>query len=282
MIPAFGRHHRCRFPPMKTLFSLCVIVGGFAFAILPSGSFAQSFDLALLSYNPSYTVWVNDTGAPGSSVDVYATMQTLTVSNQSPGLNLPATLKLFCVELGMAAPRSGTPYTFLPAAAADSVQGGPDTRGALDVASIPTTGIGSARAANLSLLYGYVFNGVYDPANMNLTGLFSGDAAFDQAVFQMAVWQLSHSDSFSLSASGPGFYLNNPNNSSLLAATQDLLTAVQANESSITPMTLEALHSEAFQDYALVPIPEPPTYGAILGFASFVFVLIRRRRLAAA
>ncbi|HVP45697.1 MAG TPA: hypothetical protein VMT32_03905, partial [Bryobacteraceae bacterium] len=67
-----------------------VFAAGVAVAMLPSGSFAQSLNLALLpTYDTSYTVWVNNTGA--TSQNVYATMQPLAATNQSPGLNLPAT-----------------------------------------------------------------------------------------------------------------------------------------------------------------------------------------------
>jgi len=231
-------------------------------------------DLALTVYQSDYTVYVNTQGANDSPEDVYSTIQTLMTLSNTTGLNLPAQIDLFCAELGQEFPMTPMPYTILGASAADSIQVS-GSQGQLDsLAGIGISGIGATRAANLSYLYGYAFGGGY-----------SLQSAYNQAVFQMAVWQLSHSDSFTLSTNSTGFYFSSPNVSSLISDTQALLTNVYNNETSITQMTLDVLHSDTAQDYILpvdsngnfVAIPEPSAWAAVVGLASLGFVLLRRR-----
>lgn len=237
---------------------------------------AQSVELSLAEYQTSYTVYVNTQGASGSPLDVYSTMQTLSTSSQTTGLNLPTDIELFCVELGQDAPTSPTPYSLLGAAAADSKQSGSDTQSPLDtLTGIGTSGIGPARATNLEYLYGYALGGSY-----------SLQSVYNQAVFQMAVWQLSHSTSFTLSTNSTGFYFSNPNNSNLIGDTQTLLNDVYSHESSISAAELDVLHSGTAQDYILpvnssgqfVPIPEPSACASLIGLASLGYALRRRSR----
>jgi hypothetical protein len=241
---------------------------------------AQSVSLDLAAYQTDYTVYVNTQGADDTNQQLYSTVQTLMTSSQSGGLNLPSDIQLFCVELGQGAPTTATPYTLLGGASAISVQGSSDTRGQVDtLAGIGTLGIGSARAANLEFLYGYALSGGYS--------LLS---EYNQAVFQMAVWQLSHSDSFALSTNSTGFYFSSPNVASLVTDTQTLLNDVYSNEATINPVTLDVLHSDTAQDYLLpvdsngnlIAIPEPSAWAALIGLSSLGYALLRRRAASAA
>lgn len=255
---------------MRTQHSLLLVP-----LIIAGTASAQTVDLALAGYQTDYTVYVNTQGANDSPDNVYSTLQTLMTSSQGGGLSLPSEISLFCVELGQPAPTSPTQYSLLGSSASDGVQGSSDTRGQLDtLAGIGTAGIGATRAANLEYLYGYAFGGGYS---------LQGD--LNQAVFQMAVWQLSHSDSFTLSSDSTGFYFSNPSNSSLIGDTQTLLTEVYNHESSITPQGLEVLQSDVAQDYLLpvdasgnfIPIPEPTVWAAAVGLVALVYALLHRR-----
>jgi hypothetical protein len=259
---------------MKKPSQLCILAGGLMFALLSTGLSAQTLSLLQTGISHDYTITVNTTGATAETG--YDEMQVLTVSNQSAGLNLPSTIDAFCVELGQFSPDTvAANYAILSSAAAISLQGVTDTRGALDtLAGITTSGIGPTRAANLALLYGFKFGGTYNPETMS---------TYDQAVFQAAVWQLSHSDSFTLASGDPGFFFTNPSVGTLLTDTQNLLNQVQANSLSVTPMNLTVLHSEGSQDFllpeqiAFAAIPEPSTYAALLGLGALGLAALRRR-----
>lgn len=176
---------------------------------------------------------------------------------------------LFCVEIGQHV-RYNTPatWTLVSAPAADTrlaVNDNPMS------ANIPLIGIGSARVLNLERLYGEVFGNVYDVALLN------GD---QQSAFQLAVWKLSHDDNFLLSTVGtsPQFWVSGASPATLAIA-QGWLDQIVTNPTGPS-MSLAALNHGTAQDYlipaALVAIPEPSTYAAVLGVAAGVVVLRRR------
>jgi hypothetical protein len=281
------------FPRLLAILSLVTV-------LFPSTSGAQTYSLGPVSasvlQSQAYTV-VTD-GGPAS----YAALQEIPVS---PSLGGQSMLNLFCLELGQEAPGGpGTPgtaepYTILTLAQADSVptlgqQGSVETS-----SGIPITGIGSATAAKLDLLYGFVFGTSYSnaasPLNINLQALGVGsisDASYGSAVFQLAAWQVTETNSFSAIASSGTFTITSPLNNGagdpgLLTDADALLTAV--SHSSATPMNLDVLHSDTYQDYilpdpsgAFIAVPEPGVSSIVLGALALAYVFGRRRLQATA
>jgi len=252
--------------------SLLLLVSVTALASLPSSASAQSVSLQLLSYSSAYQVHGKvDNGITSREADVFATLQHLSAISWTPAqAGDPATLDLFCVELGQLAPLSATSYTLLPLASADSAPN--DTFET--IAGVGAAGIGGLRAQNLSLLYGYEFSSGYTPLSLS---------ALNQAAFQLAVWKLSHDDNFNHVDVLAGSYFSASNNAALISATNALLDGVVANAGNFSAMSLNVLHSDTGQDYILptlvyTPIPEPSTYAAILGALVLGVVTFRRRQ----
>jgi hypothetical protein len=275
-----------------------------ALAIIPSITSAQTYSLgpvsASLLQSQAYTVEID-----GDSPASYTALQEVPVS---PSLGGQSTWNLFCLELGQEAPGDGTPgtntsaepYTILALAQADSVPSAGQQGSVEASAGIPISGIGGATALKLEQLYGYVFGSSYNnatsPFNINLQalniGISSSDPSYGSAVFQLATWQVTETDSFSSIASSGAFYITNPekNGSSdpgLLSDADLLLTAV--SQSSAPSMNLDVLHNDSYQDYILpdpsgefIAIPENASSAAILGALCLAFVLGRRLRCAAA
>jgi hypothetical protein len=267
--------------------------------LLPSVASAQSYFLGPVSVSllqsQAYTV-VDDGG-----VASYAALQEVPVS---PALGGQSTWNLFCVELGQTAPGdtgpvSSEPYTILSLAQADSVPTSGQQGSVESASGIPITGIGAATASKLELLYGFVFGSSYNnttsPLNINLQALGVGsiaDHSYGSAVFQLAAWQITETNSFSAIASTGAFTITAPlqngaSDPQLLTDADALMAAV--GHSSATPMNLDVLHSDAYQDYILpdpagsfVAVPETGASSAILGALALTYVLGRRRFLAAA
>jgi hypothetical protein len=226
----------------------------------------------------------------------YDTLQefTITPADESPSsLGLPSQLNLFCVELGQDSPGTGTQpspttYTILPIASADMN----NASGSVDAyAGIPASGIGTGTGLMLEQLYGYVFPSYTGSSPLNisfgaLTLTGGSGAAYDSAVFQLAAWQIAETGGFSsIRTSGPGFFVSSAPGG--LVQDADTLLAAVAADSNVTPLNLDALHSDSGQDFILpdpsgsfIAIPEPGTYAAVLGTAALGFALFRRRRTA--
>jgi hypothetical protein len=280
---------RCR-PAILSLV-LCL-----APAILKAQTYSLGPVSASLLQSQSYTAEID--GVETS----YTSLQEIPVS---PALGGQTTWNLFCLELGQSAPggpgtpNTSEPYTILPIAQADSVptlgqQGSEET-----ASGVPISGIGSATAAKLGQLYGFVFGSSYNnatsPFNINLQALgvaSSSNAAYGSAVFQLAAWQLTETDSYSAIASSSAFFITNPQDGGsgdpgLISDADALLTAV--SNSSAPSMNLDVLHSDAYQDYilpdptgALIAVPETGASSALLGAAALAFALgFRRFRVAA-
>jgi len=272
----------------------------FVTAYFPSMSRAQTYSLgpvsASLLQSQAYTVATD--GGPAS----YSSLQEIPAS---PSLGGQSTLNLFCLELGQEAPggpgtpNTAEPYTILTLAQANSVPTA-GQQGSVEASSgIPISGIGNSTAAKLDLLYGFVFGSSYNnassPLNINLQALGVGniaDAAYGSAVFQLAAWQVTETNSFSAIASSGAFTITSPLNngasdSGLLTDADALLSAV--SHSTATPMNLDVLHSDTFQDYilpdpsgAFVAVPEPGVSSTILGAVALAYVFGRRRLQVAA
>jgi hypothetical protein len=266
--------------------------------LLPTLAFAQSVSLSTpVLQTESYIVDLNGENASNQTLSVsgYDTLQEFTIStaDETPSnLGLPLQLNLFCTELGQSSPGSDsqpspTTYTVVPLTSADAGR----SAASIDAYDgVPVTGIGSAMAAKLEKLYGYVFQNTYSassPTNItfpSLTLTGGSGAAYDAAVFQLAAWQIAENNSFgNIGSSGPGFFVSGAP-TGLVSDADSLLTAV-SNASNVTLLNLDALHSSTGQDYILpdptnsfIPIPEPGTYAAILG--AFALCLALRRRIA--
>jgi len=235
----------------------------------------------------SYTVTVDAGSAP--AVAGYSTTQTFSAADQSPSsLGLPETLNLFCVELGQDASTSPLSYAIDSIAQAD-MNRAPNS---IDAdAGVPMSGIGADAGMRLEKLYGFVFPTYSNssPLNVDLSAAgISGNAAYDSAVFQLAVWQVAETDSFgSISLAGPGFFASS-STPTLLSDANQLLAAV-ASDPSVTPLNLDALTSSTNQDYILpdpngsfTSIPEPSYFAAVTGGISIAAASLKRRRRFAA
>ncbi len=152
-----------------------------------------------------------------------------------------------------------------------------------------TTGIGTDKANKLGLLYAYQFGSTYNP-----TALTSPQ----RAAFQLAAWQILETDAFGPINTNTGnnvFTVTPTGATGSGGASRYVPTAISdadallnsvALDSSLTAMTLDALHSPTSQDYILpvgsyTQIPEPSTYAAILALSALGFAVVRKsRRLA--
>jgi hypothetical protein len=279
-----------------------------ALGVSPSFSRAQTVTLTGAPSLQSYSHYVTLGSDPASEETAYDALQEFTVSSTMPtSLEVPSPLNLFCIELGTDAPGTGNApstvtYTILPLADAD--QGRSST--SMDAYSgIPSSGIGSATATKLEDLYGYVFGSSYTNASpLNITASQIGisgspsyaNSGYDSAVFQLAVWNVVETDSFSNIAtsgtSGSGFYAYVPgftptpaDATTLIADTDNLLSAVAA-DSNVLPLNLDVLDASGAQDYILpdptgsylsiTQIPEPAPTALILAAAACL-VAVRRR-----
>jgi hypothetical protein len=293
-------HRACKFTMKTNVSPRWLAIFSLVAASLSSTSSAQTYSLgpvsASLLQSQAYTV-VTD-GGPAS----YTSLQEIPVS---PSLGGQGTLNLFCLELGQEAPGGpGTPgtaepYTILPLVQADSVPT-VGQQGSVEASSgIPISGIGGATVSKLDLLYGFVFGTSYSnatsPLNINLQALGVGsisDASYGSAVFQLAAWQVTETNSFSAIASSGAFTITSPLNNGasdpgLLSDTDALLIAV--SHSGAAPMNLDVLHSDSYQDYILpdpsgsfIAIPESGASSATLGVLALAYVFGRRRLQAAA
>ncbi len=260
-------------------------------------------DLFYQSVDQTYVVNLSDGG--NQTGNGYAAAQDLSFTNlNSSSLALPSSsLYLFCVELGEDSPGgANTPNSpelyqifdvnSIGYANSTSIPGTPNLMANVHPieASAGITasgGIGSYRATQLQLLYGYAFgaaNGVlsqgYNPTSLT---------AAQQVAFQLAVWKLAYEGSSGSPASlyvtpggGPIPGLSVTGVDGLLSSANSLLTGV-SNDVGITPMALYGLNNGTYQDY-LIPtnsftqVPEPSTYGAVLGILTLGFVILRGRR----
>jgi hypothetical protein len=264
-----------------------------ALALLPLVLNAQTVELPENSIQTSSYVVVlaaeNALAQTASTPSGYDTLQEFSISpsDETPSnLGLPSQLNLFCSELGQDSPTSPTLYSIVPIAEADM---GNASNSVDAYAGVQSSGIGSATAGALEKLYGFVFPTYTSssPLNMNLSADgISGDAAYDGAVFQMAVWQVTETGGFgSINTSGPGFYVSSA--PSGLVSDADTLLSLVASSSNVTLLNLDALHSPTGQDYILpdptgsfTAVPEPSLYAAVLGVAALAAAA--RRRVSAA
>ncbi len=283
-------------PHMNKYSSRCQLaILSLVLCLAPSILNAQTYSLgpvsASLLQSQSYTVEID--GGETS----YTSLQEIPVS---PALGGQTMWNLFCLELGQSAPggpgtpNTSEPYTILPLAQADMVptlgqQGWAETDSGISI-----TGIGNPTVAKLEQLYGFVFGSSYSnatsPFNINLQALgvgSSSNAAYGSAVFQLAAWQLTETDSYSAIASSGAFFITNPQNggsadAGLISDADALLTAVSS--SSAPSMNLDVLHSDTYQDYilpdptgSLIAVPETGASAALLGAAAFIYALGFRR-----
>jgi hypothetical protein len=251
-------------------------VGAAALAILPVASSAQVVTLTLIDYAPTQAWTTNSTnGTNTATQNSIAAMQTHTSLPPLFGQN---TLELFCVELGQftAPVNVAQPnYTVLSLSQADS--GIPSSQHMETYAGITSLGIGATAADRLSKLYGKIFGTTYNPS-----GVLATDTL--KAAFQLAVWEVSHDDDFSLSNPGAGvqgFYVSGSQSglyNNAIAQANAWLSELQANYASTAGMALAVLHHPATQDL-IVPIPEWSSFAAVFAAVSMALV-VRRRRLA--
>jgi hypothetical protein len=232
----------------------------------------------------------NQTASSGLGYD---TLQEFAISSadESPVLiGLPLQLNLFCTELGQDSPGTGnqpspTTYTVVPISSADM---GRASTSVDAYAGVPSTGIGNGMATKLEKLYGFVFPTYSSSSPLNIgfgslvmTG--GSGAAYNSAVFQLAVWQVAETNSFAnIQLAGPGFFLSSSNTPGLVADADTLLQAV-GSASNVTLLNLDSLHSATGQDLilpdptgSLIPIPEPSAWALVLGAACLALALVRR------
>ena len=192
---------------MKSLLSRVISSLVLALALQPLLARSQTVTLMQTSIeSTAYTVTVDAGSAP--SVSGYSTTQSYSTTNQDPSsLGLPDTLNLFCVELGQDASTSPLSYGIVSIAQADMGR----TTNSIDAdAGVPISGIGTDAGLKLEKLYGFVFPTYNNSSALNVdlsAAGISGSAAYDSAVFQLAVWQVAETDSFgNISLTGPGFF----------------------------------------------------------------------------
>jgi hypothetical protein len=251
----------------------CLVLG----AGLATAASAQSITVNLDSITPSQYALVSGNSGDATFSNELVGGLDLTVTAQS-GADYPTTLEAFCVEMAqnINLPSTGNQYTVVPL---DQASSGVGTGLSAD---IPLAGIGDQRAANLEILYAFVFGGTYDPS-ISLNGAAATEA------FQLAVWKLSQDSGFNLEAAGnasTGFWVTGVSGSltqNTVNQAQTLLNWVEANPNA-DKMALVALHSSTLQDL-IVPadsvftaIPEAADYAQVLGVAVLAFALVRRRR----
>lgn len=243
-----------------------------AAALLPLSSLAQ-ISLTLIDFDPNATWTTNSTdGTNTQTQNPIAAMQTHT---SVPPIYGHTTFELFCIEVGQnTAPlnvaQSG--YQLLPLHQANV--GIPLTQTIETYAGITNAGIGAVAAERVSKLYAHVLGASYAPS-ITLTN----DTL--KAAFQLAVWEVSHDDDFSLSQPGAGlqgFYVSGSAPglyNDAISQANAWLTSLQANFNSVTGMELAVLHHVTAQDL-IIAIPEPSVYAGLLA-ATALFATHRRR-----
>jgi hypothetical protein len=259
----------------------CIIL---TLALRPFAARSQTVTLTQTAIqSTAYSATLDAGSAP--SLSGYSTMQSFSTADQNPSsLGLPDTLNLFCVELGQDSSTSPLSYAIDSIAQADMNR----TPGSIDAdAGIPTGGIGADAGMKLEKLYGFVFPAYTNssPLNVDLSAAgISGSAAYNSAVFQLAVWQVAETDSFgSIGTTGPGFFASS--STPTLRSDANQLLASVASDPSVTPLNLDALTSGTNQDYILpdpsgsfTSIPEPSSFAAVIGTLSIAAASLSRRR----
>jgi len=250
--------------PSITAFSKWIALAGFSFATAS----AQTLTLTLNNLVP----WVPVSGNAGSSKFSNTPAGVLNFSVTAQSENMPpfaSTLALFCVELQQRIQRGSTGNVYSVAAVEQASSG----INAGHSANIPLGGIGADRARNLEVLYAHVFNTNYNPAALT---------DVQKSAFQLAVWELSHDDGFTItSGHGTQFWVTSTGPS--VTQAQSWVDWVAANYTTAPVMELSSLHNSQKQDflipnYAFSPIPEPSTYALLASVAILAFVLGRGNR----
>ncbi len=246
-------------------------MGAFA-ALGPQLASAQT-SLTLINYDPGQEWTVNSSdGVNTATQNVIAAMQT---HNLVPAINAHSTFELFCVEVGQqTAPVGVTQPNYFLVALAQADTGIPSSQTMETYAGISASGIGAAAAERISKLYAHVFGLNYTPSVTLINDTLI-------AAFQLAVWEVSHDNDFSLShpgagvqgfyvsGSGPAIYANAVNQANAW------LFDLQSNYGVIVGMELAVLHHDTKQDL-IIPIPEPSAYAAFAGVAALVLTVRRR------
>jgi hypothetical protein len=234
---------------------------------------AQTLTLTLDSVTPAVAL---EGFAGGSVFRAYAGLLNFTVTAAAGTGHEPLDqLALYCVELQqhIALRSTGNVYSLIDAAGASSgVHAGYST-------GIPLAGIGPARVRSLEMLYGHVFGPGYHPRA--LTGT-------QKSAFQLAVWELSHDDGFTLtSGTGNQFWVTSTGDAPAQAQGWVDWVAAHYHQADTPLMSLSALHNPDTQDF-LIPtagsfsaIPEPPTFGLLAGCAALALTAWRRKKMAA-
>ena len=216
-----------------------------------------------------------------TTIDTYAGVAYFqnATANPQPLTGFPNSLQLFCVELAQYVTTGPRMYQLL---SADQGAKGVDVTVGIGAraANLPssgniTAGIGIAAKERLEILYANVFGSTYNPASI---------AAPEQRnAFQIAVWELSHDDDYSLaSSSAPHFWITEPPGGNAVTVQAQLYIDAVKNNNDADRMTLSVLHSADAQDFllpdsVLTPIPEPSTYAAMIAALTLGAVALRRR-----
>jgi hypothetical protein len=266
-------------------------VAGVGLALVPRAAHAQSVSLSSLHMQSRDFIATYDS-MPAGSVEAYATAQEFTVSTSDTGLGLPSELNLFCVEAGQYAVTSAN-FSIISIEDADE---GRASNSIEAYSGVSPGGIGSlaggalgGTALKLEQLYGYVFGSSYtaaSPLNIDLSAAgIHNTSAYDSAVFQMAVWQVTETGTFNNIAGagtiGSGFFVSSAS-AGLMSDADTLLEAVN-DDPEVALIHLDVLHNASSQDYILpdptgrfVQVPEPAISALVLALASLALALIVR------
>lgn len=256
----------------RPIFTLLLATVGLLLS--PSVIVAQTVSMHLTKIEPEQKV-EGDAGSGGFTANRTGLM-TFVVDSVAPAPipAWPLELHLFCVELEQNITKN-TVNSF-QLLSADQAAKGVNTGASKNIS---LAGIGTIRARRLEILY----QNVFDPSTpVNLTNN-------DRVAFQIAVWELSHDDDFSLNStpsSSVEFQIDIPAaNGAIRNKAWEYVNAVKALDSNPLAgrMALSVLHSSTVQDFlipttTLIAIPEPSAYtfmlGAMMGAATWI---IRRR-----
>jgi hypothetical protein len=264
---------------------------GLGIAVMPGAAHAQLVSLSSLHMQSNAYTATYDS-MPAGSVEAYATAQEFAVSTADTALGLPSELNLFCVEAGQYAVTSAN-FSVISIEDADE---GRASNSIEAYSGISSGGIGSlsgstlgGTALKLEQLYGYVFGSSYiaaSPLDIDLSPAgIHNSAAYDSAVFQMAVWQVTETGTFNNIADsgsiGSGFFVASAS-AGLVTDADTLLEAVD-DDPEVALIHLDVLHNASSQDYILpdpmgrfVQVPEPAISALVLALASVALALIVR------